>query len=139
MRTVSQVIEIAKDWVEDKALSAPGFYGAYLAGSVCRLDEAAPFAGHRDVDIYVLLRDSGGILTPKVKRSYKRILVDGEFHSLSAYRSPDAVAHAHLWGPSGCPQLPCRGSSRDDRSWIPSRSYVLDRHDAQSLQQGCPA
>lgn len=91
MRTVSQVIEIAKDWVEDKALSAPGFYGAYLAGSVCRLGEKAPFPGHRDVDVFVLLRDSGGILTPKVKRSYKGILVDGEFHSLSAYRSPDAV------------------------------------------------
>jgi hypothetical protein len=91
LRTVSQVIEIAKDWVEDKALSAPGFYGAYLAGSVCRLEGKAPFPGHRDVDIYVLLRDSGRILTPKVKRSYKGILVDGEFHSLSAYRSPDAV------------------------------------------------
>jgi hypothetical protein len=40
---VSQVIEIAKEWVEENVSQLPGFCGAYLGGSLSRMQKDASF------------------------------------------------------------------------------------------------
>jgi hypothetical protein len=97
---VSQVIEIAKAWVEEEAGQVPGFCGAYLAGSLSQERKDSPFPAHSDVDIYVVVKDVSQIPVRKTKRSYKGILVDSEFQSVEEYRSPEVVLSSPEYAPN---------------------------------------
>jgi len=48
----------AREWVEQERKSVPGFYGAYLAGSVSSMPADAVLPGASDVDIKVVVDDS---------------------------------------------------------------------------------
>jgi hypothetical protein len=88
---VNQVVAIAKEWVEETASQVPGLNGAYLAGSINRLERDAPFPGYKDVDVCVIVEDTSLIPLPKARRGYKGILLDAEFQNLEEYRSAEAV------------------------------------------------
>ena len=88
---VSQVIEIAREWVEENAGQLPGFYGAYLAGTLSHLHQDASFPSYQDVDVNVVVKDPGQLPVRKAQQLYKGLVVDSEFQALKEYRSPQAV------------------------------------------------
>ncbi len=54
-RTVGQVIELARKWIQDTYGDRPDFVGAHLVGSLHHMPLDAPFAAYRDVDLAILL------------------------------------------------------------------------------------
>ncbi len=54
-RTVAQVINIARQWIEDKYGDRPDFVGAHLVGSLHHMPFDAPFLAYRDVDLGIIL------------------------------------------------------------------------------------
>ncbi|MBU0946652.1 MAG: hypothetical protein KJ804_11815 [Proteobacteria bacterium] len=54
-RTVAQVINIARQWIEDKYADRPDFIGAHLVGSLHHMPFTAPFLSYRDVDLAIIL------------------------------------------------------------------------------------
>ena len=52
-----QVIEIAKEWVDQVGSKEPGFIGAHLMGSLVSMPKEAPFPSFKDVDLHLVLRD----------------------------------------------------------------------------------
>ncbi|MBU0961576.1 MAG: hypothetical protein KKD01_11020 [Proteobacteria bacterium] len=54
-RTVEQVINIARQWIEDKYGDRADFIGAHLVGSLHHMPFASPFLAYRDVDLGIIL------------------------------------------------------------------------------------
>lgn len=54
-RTVGQVIDTARQWIQEKYGNRPDFAGAHLVGSLHHMPLEAPFAAYRDVDLAILL------------------------------------------------------------------------------------
>ncbi|MDD3814827.1 MAG: hypothetical protein PHZ02_09285 [Desulfocapsaceae bacterium] len=54
-RTVAQVINIARQWIEDKYGDRQDFVGAHLVGSLHHMPLDAPFPAYRDVDLGIIL------------------------------------------------------------------------------------
>jgi hypothetical protein len=54
---VSQVVEIAKEWVGENSRQIPGFCGAHFAGSINRMSKEALFPIYSDVDIFIIVKD----------------------------------------------------------------------------------
>jgi hypothetical protein len=82
---------MAKEWVEENAGQLPGFCGAYLAGTLSHLNQDASFPSYQDVDVNVVVNDLSQIPARKTQQRYQGLVVDGEFHSVEAYRSPETV------------------------------------------------
>jgi hypothetical protein len=88
---VSQVIEIAKEWVEENVSQVPGFCGAYLGGSLSRMPKDASFPTYRDVDTYIIAEDVNQIpITHPILR-YKGVLLERFRMSLGSHSSAEAV------------------------------------------------
>jgi hypothetical protein len=88
---VSQVIEIAKEWVEENASQAPGFCGAHLAGAITKMPKDAPFPIYRDVDVNIVVKGPKRIPIFQQKLLYKGVLLECIFYGLEGYNSPEVV------------------------------------------------
>jgi hypothetical protein len=51
-----QVIELAREWVQDHGNQTPGFLGAHLMGSLSSRPKEAPFPTYRDVDLNIVVK-----------------------------------------------------------------------------------
>ena len=51
--------DVARQWVIQEASKAPGFYGAFYAGSTDWFPDEAVFPSTSDVDVWVVLADPG--------------------------------------------------------------------------------
>ncbi|NOZ27475.1 MAG: hypothetical protein GXP39_05400 [Chloroflexi bacterium] len=97
---VSQVIQIAHDWVQEMASQTPGFCGAYLAGSINQLQEEETFPSYRDVDIYMVVEDLDQVPAQRVKHLYKGCFIEGVFMSLEGHSSSKAILSSPLYAPN---------------------------------------
>jgi hypothetical protein len=86
---VSQVIELAKEWVRDHGSQTPGFSGAHLMGTLNQLPKNTPFPPYKDVDMNVALNDIQTRSTLDI--SYKGIILECGMVSAERYRSPEIV------------------------------------------------
>lgn len=81
---------IARQWVEREASSLPGFYGAYLAGSMSSMPADAVLPDASDVDITVLLDDSVADMQPQ-KFMYRDVILDVSHAPRDEAASPEVV------------------------------------------------
>jgi hypothetical protein len=90
---VSQVVELAREWVEFEGCKTPGFHGAHLMGGIVTMLDDAPFATYRDVDLAIVVPDGCGWRSGRdnVEVPYKELILEVSFHDLGEYRSPQAV------------------------------------------------
>ena len=88
---VRQVIEIAKEWVEENVSQVPGFCGAYLGGSLSRMPKDASFPTYRDVDTYIIAEDVNQVPITHPILLYKGILFERFKMSLESHSSPEVV------------------------------------------------
>jgi hypothetical protein len=104
---VHQAKAIAAHWLATHAHDIPGFWGAFSAGSINRLDDAAPMPPTSDVDIMVVLADADpdtnpgtDNLPPKLgKFRDQGLLLEVTYLAYAAVASPAAVlGHYHLAG-----------------------------------------
>lgn len=93
---VSQVIEIAKEWVEENVSQAPGFCGAYLGGSLSRMPKDASFPTYRDVDTYIIAEDVNKVTITHPILLYKGVLLERFKMSLESHSSPEVVLSSPL-------------------------------------------
>jgi hypothetical protein len=99
--------EIARRWVAEEGSRAPGFRGAFLAGSAAWLPQDAALPATSDVDVSVVVGDPnapgpggkrpfGGVLLDVSYRSEARLasadLVLGDYHLAGAFRAPNVLA-----------------------------------------------
>lgn len=130
---VREAKEVARRWVMEEASGAPGFHGAFYAGSANWLPDAAPFSSTSDVDVSVVLADPlppaklGKIIRRDVLldvsylpddalRSSEQVL--GDYHLAGCFRAPSVIAD-----PSGRLTELQAGVSRAfaDRRWVYKR------------------
>jgi hypothetical protein len=92
---VSEVIELAKEWVEAEAAQQPGFLAAHLGGSLSSLDKEADFPLYRDLDLYLISQaESERQIRPYF---HKGLMVDALYSTPRYYQSAAAVlANPHL-------------------------------------------
>jgi hypothetical protein len=53
--TAREVKDVAKGWIRENAAPRPGFAGAHLGGSICRMGDEDPFPDTSDVDLHVII------------------------------------------------------------------------------------
>jgi hypothetical protein len=85
----SQVIELAREWVNSNASQMPGFCGAHLMGGINYAPKEAPFAPFKDVDMNIVFQGSPEFEVHDL--SYKGLILEYGSISEDAYRSADAV------------------------------------------------
>lgn len=88
---VSQVIALAKKWIEETGSSFPGLRGAYLAGSINELGKKELFPPFKDVDIFIVVEDIAQIANPHEMLLYEGILLEAVCFSEEEYRSPETI------------------------------------------------
>ncbi|MCD6289916.1 MAG: hypothetical protein J7M34_05375, partial [Anaerolineae bacterium] len=131
---VRQVVEIAKEWVQDHGSQLPGFHGAHLMGTINYLPKDAPFPPYKDVDMNLVLEDHGVPLDA----FYKGLILEGGRVSVEEYRSPEAV----LSHPGLAPNLAVNSILSDPSGLLtrlhtvvaqeyPRRKWVLARCEAE--------
>ncbi len=134
-RTVAQVIDIARQWVDDKYGSRSDFVGAHLVGSLHHMDPAAPFAAYRDVDLGIVL-DS--ISDQEIDDSnYEGLIMEAILAPVNRYESAEelladgcnasifAADHSILLDPSG----KLTRLTREIQKEYPRRQWVTARRD----------
>ena len=95
---VKDAKEIARKWVLEIAAGAPGFHGAYLAGSINWLPEEALLPATSDLDINVVYLDSDRP-NERSKFVYGDVLIEVTPLSLDELQPANRVlAHYHLAG-----------------------------------------
>jgi hypothetical protein len=87
---VKSAKERAVRWVNDEASKAPGFCGAYFAGSINWMPDDAPFPASSDVDVKVVVEN------PKSFDSlqhflYADVLLDVSYTASDKFESPDII------------------------------------------------
>jgi len=90
---VSQVVELAREWVELEGRKTPGFHGAYLLGSILDMPENASFATYRDVDLGIVVPDGSGHDSGRKNDEllYRGLILEISYHELERFRSLEAV------------------------------------------------
>ena len=93
---IGEAKDAARAWVHDHATRAPGFAGAYLAGSTTWLGDDDPLPVGTDVDVMVVR--NGLEAPPKLgKFVYEGALLEVTYVAADTLRSPDVVlADYHL-------------------------------------------
>jgi hypothetical protein len=90
---------IARDWVEQCASEAPGFAGAYFAGSINSLPDEAPLAVTSDIDLWIVYEGT----TPPVergKRPHEGVLVDVSCAPFEQLHSAERIVADYHVAPS---------------------------------------
>lgn len=86
---------VARRWVEEEASSRPGFFGAYLAGSITALPDDATLPDASDVDIKVVL-DLPDVAADPQKHLYRGVVLDVSWEPVEEIRSPQAVLGSYF-------------------------------------------
>lgn len=104
MMQVAEIRTVSRAWVEQHALSTPGFRAAHLGGSANLLPGDAPFPWYRDVDVYIVVADTLPI-PHQLELSYRGLILECTYLSADRYRSAAAVladpllaCHVQRWG-----------------------------------------
>jgi hypothetical protein len=87
---VKEAKEAARQWVDEKALSTPGFSGAFFAGSTNWLPDDAILPATSDLDLWVVLADPN----PPEKLGkfiYHDVLLEVSYMARDQLGSPEAV------------------------------------------------
>jgi hypothetical protein len=87
---VKQARDAARQWVLDEASTMPGFLGAYSHGSINWLPDDALLAETSDLDLIIVLEDSGA-RSKLGKVRYQGILLDVSSLTGDQLQSPDQV------------------------------------------------
>jgi hypothetical protein len=150
---VKEAKEIARQWVVEEASRAPGFYGAFYAGSANWLSDDAVLPATSDLDLWVVLTD------PKPpdklgKFIYRGVLLEvsyqpsdqlqtpdqvlGDYHQAGSFRTPSIILD-----PSGQLSELQAAVSKDfaRRQWVVKRcEHARDRvlRNLQSLSESQP-
>jgi hypothetical protein len=88
---VTEVIDVARQWVDEQGSALPGFQGAYLAGSINEMAKDDPFPLFRDVDVYVVVDDPSQIAVPQEKFVYRGVLLERVTSSVAEHRSAETI------------------------------------------------
>ncbi len=159
-RTVSQVIDLARQWIQDTYGNRPDFVGAHLVGSLHHMPLDAPFAAYRDVDLAILL-DS--ISEQKIDDAlYEGLILEAIVVPASRYESAEqllgdacnasilAGKHSILLDPKGklAPLAKQVNAEYPRRQWVTARRDDMlkevrkafnDLSKAQDVQQAAMA
>lgn len=142
--------EIARRWVADHAAGAPGFAGAYFAGSITTLADDGVLPATSDVDVWVVQHEGGaagehgkvrygGVTLDVAHTTFERLgpaeAILADYHVAGAFRSPGVIAD-----PTGRLAALQAAVSREfaRRSWVPRRCEHAREHAlryARSLPQ----
>lgn len=96
--SVKRARDVARRWVLTEGRRAPGFHGAYFAGSTNWLPDDAPFSATSDVDVTIVL-DSASLSIKLGKFRYRRVLLEVSNLSREQLRTPEMVlGDYHLAG-----------------------------------------
>ena len=88
--TVKQAKDIARQWVIEEASKAPGFVGAYFAGSVNWLPDNANLPATSDVDVWVV-HASPNPPDKLGKFIYRGVMLEVSYQPRAQLQSPDQV------------------------------------------------
>jgi hypothetical protein len=143
---VKEAKDVARQWVIQEASKAPGFYGAFYAGSTNWFSDEAVFPSTSDVDVWVVLADPGppaklgkficrdvilevSYLPNDLLRSSDQIL--GDYHMAGSFRTPSIIAD-----PSGRLTRLQAAVSRDfaKRQWVYKRCEHANNRVLRKLQ-----
>jgi hypothetical protein len=80
----------AHQWVLAEGSQMPGFWGAFLSGSITTMPEDAAFPTSSDVDVKVVV-DLPTFPADAEKIRFQDVLLDVSYDASAAYRSPEAV------------------------------------------------
>jgi hypothetical protein len=102
---VKDAKDIARQWVIEEASKAPGFYGAFYAGSMNWLPDDAVFPATSDLDIWVVLADPN----PPDKLGkfiYRDVMLEVSYLPSKQLQSPDLIlSDYHLAGSFRIPNI----------------------------------
>lgn len=87
--TVRDVKTGAGEWVYKEAIHIPGFYGAFLHGSINWLNDEDQLPPASDIDIIVVLTNPNG--TPPGKFNYGSLLLEVSYLSIDELRTAEQV------------------------------------------------
>jgi hypothetical protein len=87
---VQQVKDIASQWVTEKAVELPGFYGAYFNGSINWMPDHATFPSTSDVDVQIVFEGSD---PPDEHRKflYQEVLLEVGYQPSDHFQSPETI------------------------------------------------
>lgn len=136
---VHEARNVARQWLDGQRESIPGYRGAYLAGSICWLDDQQDMPGYSDIDLHVVIDTEQ--LTPKLgKIRYQEALLEISHESAELFSDPGT-----LLGNAAIGASVSRNQLLDDPTGtlapifktvaeqFPERIHVVERLDA--LQQ----
>ncbi|MBK1723918.1 hypothetical protein [Thiocystis violacea] len=86
---VGEVIELARDFVSQDFAKREGFWGAYLTGSINRMDPDTAFPAYLDVDIRVVL--ASAVRDEVEALQYQGYLLDCNITPSGDYQSSEAI------------------------------------------------
>ena len=87
---VKEAKDVARQWVVEEAGKAPGFYGAFYAGSTNWLPDDAVFLPTSDVDVWVVIADSELPEKPG-KFIYRDVILEVSYLPSDRLQSPDRI------------------------------------------------
>ena len=110
---ISQAKDVARKWVVEEGSKTPGFYGAFLHGSINWLPDDASLPATSDVDVMVVLTDATSPAN-RGKRIYRGLLLEASYIPWDALQSAAQVLSTpHLAGDFRTPwraRLPLTGA-----------------------------
>lgn len=134
-RTVAQVINIARQWIEDKYGDRPDFVGAHLVGSLHHMPVDAPFLAYRDVDLGIILNsitdqdiddtNYDGLIMEAILAPVQRYESAEELLADACNASIFAADHSVLLDPTG----KLTALSEKIKKEYPRRKWVTARRD----------
>jgi hypothetical protein len=102
---VKDAKDVARQWVIEKASKAPGFYGAFYAGSTNWLPDDAALPATSDLDVWVVLADPNP--PDKLgKLIYRNVLLEISYMPKDRLQSPDLIlGDYHMAGSFRTPSI----------------------------------
>jgi hypothetical protein len=105
--TVREVREVALAWVREHAEGRPGFAGAHLGGSICRMSDDEPFPDISDVDLHIIIDGPVPDVFADVRSEmrqqkllYRGVVLETIHDSLAGVTSAEDVLRSPLAAPA---------------------------------------
>ena len=97
--------DVARQWVIEEGSKAPGFHGAYFAGSTNWLPDDAPLPAASDLDVNLVVTGPNAP-NKRAKFVYRDVLLEITYLPSDQLRSPDLIlGHYHLAGGLSTPGI----------------------------------
>ncbi len=100
MRTVKEIEDVVRRWVEKDGCHLPGFAGAYMLGGIIQLPKNSRFPDYRDVDLIIVSTGGRRPQEENLELNLDGLILEVGFWGMEEHRSAEALLADPMIGPN---------------------------------------